>query len=186
MKQTFEHILATRDWLLADGATGTNLFHAGLETGYPPELWNVEYPDRVTTLHARFIAAGADIILTNSFGGTSFRLKLHQAENSVNALNSAAAGLARQAADAGPVAELQAVVEANPADLQARFDLAQALHAGGQVEEAVTELLELFRRDCEWNDGAAKAQMFTIFDALKPNDPIVLNGRRKLSSMIFA
>ena len=94
--------------------------------------------------------------------------------------------LARQAADAGPVAELQAVVEANPADLQARFDLAQALHAGGQVEEAVTELLELFRRDCEWNDGAAKAQMFTIFDALKPNDPIVLNGRRKLSSMIFA
>lgn len=94
--------------------------------------------------------------------------------------------LARQAADAGPVAELQAVVEANPADLQARFDLAQALHAGGQVEEAVTELLELFRRDREWNDGAAKAQMFTIFDALKPNDPIVLNGRRKLSSMIFA
>lgn len=94
--------------------------------------------------------------------------------------------LARQAADAGPVAELQAVVEANPDDLQARFDLAQALHAGGQVEEAVTELLELFRRDREWNDGAAKAQMFTIFDALKPNDPIVLNGRRKLSSMIFA
>jgi len=94
--------------------------------------------------------------------------------------------LARQAADAGPVAELQAVVEANPDDLQARFDLAQALHASGQVEEAVTELLELFRRDREWNDGAAKAQMFTIFDALKPNDPIVLNGRRKLSSMIFA
>ena len=94
--------------------------------------------------------------------------------------------LARQAADAGPVAELQAVVEANPDDLQARFDLAQALHAGGQVEEAVTELLELFRLDREWNDGAAKAQMFTIFDALKPNDPIVLNGRRKLSSMIFA
>lgn len=94
--------------------------------------------------------------------------------------------LARQAADAGPVAELQAAVAANPDDLQARFDLAQALHAGGQVEEAVTELLELFRRDREWNDGAAKAQLFTIFDALKPNDPIVLNGRRKLSSMIFA
>ena len=48
------------------------------------------------------------------------------------------------------------------------------------------ELLELFRRDREWNDGAAKAQLFTIFDALKPNDPIVLHGRRKLSSMIFA
>ena len=94
--------------------------------------------------------------------------------------------LARQAEDAGPVAELRAAVEANPDDAQARFDLALALHAGGDVQQAVTELLELFRRDREWNDGAAKAQLFTIFDALKPNDPIVLNGRRKLSSMIFA
>jgi len=50
----------------------------------------------------------------------------------------------------------------------------------------VSELLELFRRDSEWNEGAARAQLFTIFDALKPNDPIVLAGRRKLSSMIFA
>ena len=94
--------------------------------------------------------------------------------------------LARQAAEAGPVAELKAAVEADPANLQARFDLAQALHASGKVEEAVNELLELFRRDREWNEGAAKAQLFTIFDALKPNDPIVLHGRRKLSSMIFA
>ncbi|MDK3019922.1 thioredoxin family protein [Pseudodonghicola flavimaris] len=94
--------------------------------------------------------------------------------------------LARQAADAGPVAELEAAVAADPDNLQARFDLAQALHASGKVEEAVDQLLELFRRDREWNDGAAKAQLFTIFDALKPNDPIVLHGRRKLSSMIFA
>lgn len=94
--------------------------------------------------------------------------------------------LARQAADAGPVAELRAAVEANPADPQARFDLAQALHASGDAEGAVDELLALFRTDSEWNDGAAKAQLFTIFDSLKPNDPIVLNGRRKLSSMIFA
>ena len=94
--------------------------------------------------------------------------------------------LMRQAADAGPLAELRAAVEADPADLQARFDLAKALHAAGEVESAVEELLELFRRDREWNDGAAKAQLFTIFDALKPTDPVVLNGRRKLSSMIFA
>jgi putative thioredoxin len=60
------------------------------------------------------------------------------------------------------------------------------LNANGQTAQAVDELLELFRRDREWNDGAAKTQLFTIFDALKPNDPIVLNGRRKLSSMIFA
>ena len=70
--------------------------------------------------------------------------------------------------------------------MQARFDLAQALHATGDTEGAVDHLLDLFRRDREWNEGAAKTQLFTIFDALKPNDPVVLNGRRKLSSMIFA
>lgn len=94
--------------------------------------------------------------------------------------------LARQASNAGPVGDLRAAVEAAPEDHQARFDLAQALHAAGDAEGAVTELLELFRRDREWNEGAAKTQLFTIFDALKPNDPVVLNGRRKLSSMIFA
>jgi putative thioredoxin len=94
--------------------------------------------------------------------------------------------LARQASDAGPVAELRAAVEADPGNHEARFDLATALHADGQIEEAVAELLELFRRDREWNDGAAKAQLFTIFEALTPQDPIALAGRRKLSSMIFA
>jgi putative thioredoxin len=94
--------------------------------------------------------------------------------------------LARQAENAGPLAELQQAVQADPANAQARFDYALALNANGQTAEAVDALLELFRRDREWNDGAAKTQLFTIFDALKPNDPIVLNGRRKLSSMIFA
>ena len=94
--------------------------------------------------------------------------------------------LARQAASAGPVAELMAAVDADPADLQARFDLALALQANNRMEEAVDALLEIFRRDREWNEGAAKQQLFTIFEALKPNDPVVLNGRRKLSSMIFA
>jgi putative thioredoxin len=94
--------------------------------------------------------------------------------------------LARQAEQAGPLADLQAAVEADPADLQARFDYALALHASGQVQAAVDQLLDLFRRDREWNDGAAKAQLFTIFDSLKPQDPIALAGRRKLSSMIFA
>ncbi|MGR3525452.1 MAG: tetratricopeptide repeat protein [Paracoccaceae bacterium] len=94
--------------------------------------------------------------------------------------------LARQAAGAGPVTELMAAVEADPANLQARFDLALALQANNRMDEAVDALLELFRRDREWNEGAAKQQLFTIFEALKPNDPVVLNGRRKLSSMIFA
>ena len=94
--------------------------------------------------------------------------------------------LARQAAEAGPVDELRARVAADADDHQARFDLAKALYANGQVEEAVEELLELFRRDREWNDGAAKTQLFKIFDALKPGDPIAQKGRRRLSSMIFA
>ena len=93
--------------------------------------------------------------------------------------------LARQAAEAGPVAELSATVEAEPDNHQARFDLAQALYANGDAAGAVDHLLELFRKDREWNESAAKTQLFTIFDALKPNDPVVLNGRRKLSSMIF-
>jgi putative thioredoxin len=94
--------------------------------------------------------------------------------------------LARQAANAGPLGELSAAVEADPGNHQARFDYAQALHAAGEVEEAVDQLLELFRRDREWNDGAAKTQLFTIFDALKPTDPVAQKGRRRLSSMIFA
>jgi putative thioredoxin len=94
--------------------------------------------------------------------------------------------LAKQAADAGPIPELTARVEADPDDHQARYDLAQALYAAGDGEAAVDQLLELFRRDREWNEGAARTQLFIMFDALKPNDPVALNGRRKLSSMIFA
>ncbi|EET49443.1 thioredoxin [Thalassobium sp. R2A62] len=94
--------------------------------------------------------------------------------------------LARQAAEAGPVAELRAAVEADENDHQARLDLAIALHGAGDAEGAVDQLLDLFRRDREWKDGAAKTQLFTVFDALKAEDPIVLNGRRRLSSMIFA
>lgn len=94
--------------------------------------------------------------------------------------------LARDAENAGPVAELTAAVEADPANMQARLDLATALHAEGQVAEAVDALLAAFKQDRDWNEGAAKEQLFKIFDSLKPSDEIVLNGRRKLSSIIFA
>jgi len=94
--------------------------------------------------------------------------------------------LARQASNAGPLNDLLAKVAADPKDKQARFDLALAQHGAGQIQEAVDTLLDLLRQDIEWNEGAAKAQLFTIFDALKPQDPIALNGRRKLSSIIFA
>ncbi|MFN7225270.1 MAG: thioredoxin [Paracoccaceae bacterium] len=94
--------------------------------------------------------------------------------------------LAKQAASAGPEHDLRMAVEADPANHQARFDYAAALLAASKTEEAVDQLLELFRQDREWNDGAAKTQLFTIFDALPVKDPIVLKGRRRLSSMIFA
>ena len=94
--------------------------------------------------------------------------------------------LARQAAKAGPLDDLQARVDADPADQQARLEYAQALHAAGRVEDAIDILLDSFRRDRDWNEGAAKAQLLTIFDSLKPNDPLAQKGRRRLSSLIFA
>ncbi|MBC7703093.1 MAG: betaine--homocysteine S-methyltransferase [Rhodoferax sp.] len=96
----FTHLLATRPWLLADGATGSNLFDVGLMSGDAPELWNFEHPDRIANLHRSFVGAGADIILTNSFGGTRYRLKLHKAEDQVAEINLAAARIARAVADA--------------------------------------------------------------------------------------
>ena len=98
----------------------------------------------------------------------------------------AQAELAASAAEAGETAELRAKTEANPADHQARLDLAMALLGSGDSEAAINELLELFRRDRDWNDGAAKDQLFKIFDSLGPMDAIAKTGRRKLSSMIFA
>jgi putative thioredoxin len=94
--------------------------------------------------------------------------------------------LARQAASAGPVDDLRAALAADPANRQTIFDLAAALLATDQTEEAISTLLDLFKLDREWNDGAARRQLFTIFDALSPKDPLVLAGRRRLSSMIFA
>lgn len=94
--------------------------------------------------------------------------------------------LARQTLAVGPLLELEAAVTSDPTDNKARFEYSQALYAADKLAEAVDQLLELFRNDPDWNDGAAKVQLFTIFDALEANDPIVLNGRRKLSSMIFA
>jgi putative thioredoxin len=94
--------------------------------------------------------------------------------------------LAKQAEDAGPLEDIRGKLEAAPDDHQTRLDFAQALYGAGNAQEAVDELLEIFRRDKDWNNGAAKAQLFTIFEALKPNDPVVLKGRRELSSLIFA
>jgi putative thioredoxin len=98
----------------------------------------------------------------------------------------AAIDLAVAGSEAGDVRALRAAVEAEPGDLQARFDLATALAAARKNEEAIDLLLDLFRRDREWNEGAAKTQLFKLFDSLGPKHEAVLKGRRRLSSMIFA
>src|SRR5271155_634960 len=99
MTDRLTELLADRPWLLADGATGSNLFDRGLQSGDAPELWNSDHPERVAQLQRAFIEAGADIILTNSFGGTRHRLKLHKAQDRVAELNETAARLARQEAE---------------------------------------------------------------------------------------
>ncbi|MFQ5467169.1 MAG: betaine--homocysteine S-methyltransferase, partial [Kiloniellaceae bacterium] len=99
MAHLLQDLLATRPWLLADGATGTNFFAVGLQSGDAPELWNLDYPDRVRDLTHAFIEAGSDIVLTNTFGGTRNRLRLHKAQDRVGEINRAAARLTRAAAD---------------------------------------------------------------------------------------
>ena len=99
MSNPLSELLKTRPWLMADGATGTNLFAMGLEAGEPPELWNFDHPDRIRALHQGFVDAGSDIILTNSFGGTRYRLMLHNHQDRAFELNKRAAELAREVAD---------------------------------------------------------------------------------------
>ena len=100
MSDLLSKLLADRDWLLADGATGTNLFAMGLEAGEAPELWNETAPEKIRALYDGSINAGSDIFLTNSFGGTRARLKLHEAQDRAFDLNRIAAEIAREAADA--------------------------------------------------------------------------------------
>lgn len=102
MRTSLSDLLATGRPLLADGATGTNYFAAGLTSGEPPEFWTVDHPDRVQALHQRFVDAGADIILTNTFGCNPQRLKLHKAQARTYELAKRAAELAREVADAAP------------------------------------------------------------------------------------
>jgi len=92
--------LAQSPVLLADGAMGTMLFAAGLESGAPPELWNVEYPERVRAIQRAYLQAGSQIILTNTFGGTRYRLGMHGLEARVIELNRAGAEIARAEVDA--------------------------------------------------------------------------------------
>jgi 5-methyltetrahydrofolate--homocysteine methyltransferase len=156
MTNALTRLLRERDWLLLDGATGTNLFAAGLMSGEAPELWNVDAPDKIRALHRGFVEAGSDLILTNSFGGSRYRLKLHQAQGRVRELNLAAARLARECAtecagaagrpvivagSVGPTGELlEPVGPLSHADATAAFEeqIAALMEGGADVIWAET------------------------------------------------
>ena len=141
-------LLAAKGYVVADGAMGTQLFAAGLNAGDPPEAWNVHHAAAVRSIHRAYLRAGADLVVTNSFGGTRFRLALHSLQDQVVALNEAAARNARIEADAeaertgravlvagsmGPSGELlEPMGNMSAADCQAAFaQQAEGLAAGG-------------------------------------------------------
>jgi len=98
----------------------------------------------------------------------------------------AALELAEQAQSLGPIADLEQKVAAAPTDYQARFDLAVALNGSGRRQEAVDHLLEIVRRNRQWNDDGARKQLVQFFEAWGPTDEATVDGRRRLSSILFA
>lgn len=144
MTNALSKLLETRDWLMADGATGTNLFNMGLMSGDAPEMWNLEQPDNIRALYKGAADAGSDIFLTNSFGGNASRLKLHGAESQVHELNKVAAALGRDIADAsgrtivvagsvGPTGEIMAPMGNLTHEIAVEMfhEQAEGLKAGG-------------------------------------------------------
>jgi putative thioredoxin len=98
----------------------------------------------------------------------------------------AAVELAEQATSLGPINELEQKVAGNPLDHQSRFDLALALNAKGRRKDALDHLIEIARRDRKWNDDGARKQLVQLFDAWGPNDETTIEGRKRLSSILFA
>jgi 5-methyltetrahydrofolate--homocysteine methyltransferase len=144
MSNLLEKLLGEKAVLLADGATGTTFFGMGLQSGDAPELWNSDFPERVASHYQAFVDAGSDLILTNSFGGTRYRLQLHGAEDRVGELNRKAASILREVVDAagreiivagsiGPSGEILAPLGSmQPEEAVAAFaEQALALEAGG-------------------------------------------------------
>ena len=144
MSNALSDLLAKRDWLLADGATGTNLFNMGLASGDAPELWNVDAPDKIRTLYRNAVEAGSDLFLTNTFGGNASRLKLHDAQGRVHELNRLGAALGREIADksgrtvivagsVGPTGDIMAPMGSLTHELAVEMfhEQAEGLKAGG-------------------------------------------------------
>ena len=144
MPDLLSDLLSKRDWLLADGATGTVLFNMGLQSGDAPELWNVDSPEKIAALYRGAVDAGSDLFLTNTFGGTAARLKLHNAQDRVFELNKAGAEIGREVADSagrpivvagsmGPTGEIMAPMGALTHELAVEMfhEQAEGLKAGG-------------------------------------------------------
>jgi 5-methyltetrahydrofolate--homocysteine methyltransferase len=144
MTDALTKMLATRDWILADGATGTNLFNMGLQSGDAPEMWNDEHPDRIRTLYKGAVDAGSDLFLTNSFGGNAARLKLHGAQKRARELSRISAEIGREVADTceravivagsvGPTGEIMAPMGALTHELAVEIfhEQAEGLKEGG-------------------------------------------------------
>ncbi len=144
MSTVFADFLDSRDWLLADGATGTNLFEMGLMSGDAPELWNVTEQDKIRALYSGAVNAGSDLFLTNSFGANASRLALHDAADRVFELNKLAAELGREVADAagrtvivagsvGPTGEIMEPVGSlsHASAVEMFHEQAEGLKAGG-------------------------------------------------------
>ncbi|HAW48791.1 MAG TPA: methionine synthase I, partial [Roseovarius sp.] len=144
MTDALTKMLAGREWILADGATGTNLFNMGLQSGDAPELWNEDHPDRIRALYQSAVDAGSDLFLTNSFGGNAARLKLHGAEKRARQLSRIAAEIGRDVADrcdrplvvagsVGPTGEIMAPMGALTHSLAVEIfhEQAEGLKEGG-------------------------------------------------------
>lgn len=144
MTNALSKMLASRDWVLADGATGTNLFNMGLSSGDAPEMWNDEHPDRIKKLYSLAVEAGSDMFLTNSFGGNAARLKLHGAQKRAHELSRISAEIGREVADAadhdvvvagsvGPTGEIMAPMGALTHELAVEIfhEQAEGLKEGG-------------------------------------------------------
>ena len=144
MTDALTKMLSERDWVMADGATGTNLFNMGLSSGDAPELWNADEPQNIKKLYSLAVDAGSDLFLTNTFGGNASRLKLHNAESRVRELNRLGAALGREVADAsgrtvivagsvGPTGEIMAPMGSLTHELAVEMfhEQAEGLKEGG-------------------------------------------------------
>jgi 5-methyltetrahydrofolate--homocysteine methyltransferase len=171
MSNPLKTLLQNRDWLLADGATGTNLFNMGLSAGDPPELWNADHPDRIRALYAGAVNAGSDLFLTNTFGGNASRLKLHNAQSRVFELNKLGAELGREVADkvtarkvivagsVGPTGDIMEPMGTLTFDLAVEMfhEQAEGLKAGG-ADVAWVETISAFE------EFAAASTAFSLAD----------------------